>query len=287
MSGFDHLVLATRDLDAQGAFYGRLGFTLTPEARHPWGTANRLAQFQGDFLELLSVAEPSLIRETAGRAFSFGAFNRDFLARRQGMSMLVMRTGNAAADRDRWRSRGLDTWELFDFSRQATLPDGRSVTVAFTLAFVTDPAMPDAAFFVCQQHHPENFWKPQFQTHANGATAIRTVWMVAREPQAHAAFFERLTDPGSVRRDGTALRVAMGSGELLLLDPAGYEALFPARTWPEPEAPPLFAGFAVAADLGRSRTILAANGIPHRDEGTMLRIDPDRAFGCVVALVAD
>lgn len=286
MSGFDHLVLATRDLDAQGAFYGRLGFTLTPEARHPWGTANRLAQFQGDFLELLSVADPSLIRETAGHDFSFGAFNRDFLARRQGMSMLVMRTGNAADDRERWRSRGLRTWELFDFSRQATLPDGRSVMVAFTLAFVTDPAMPDAAFFVCQQHYPENFWKPQFQTHANGASGIRTVWMVAREPARHAAFFERLAEPGSAHRDGTTLRVAMGSGDLVLLDPAGYEALFPGRTWPEPEAAPLFAGFAVAADLGRSRTILAANGIPHRDEGTMLRIDPDRAFGCVVALVA-
>ncbi len=43
----DHLVLAVRDLDAARATYGRLGFTLTPVARHPFGTANSLIQLNG------------------------------------------------------------------------------------------------------------------------------------------------------------------------------------------------------------------------------------------------
>ena len=38
----DHLVLAVNDLDAARDTYGRLGFTLTPVARHPFGTANSL-----------------------------------------------------------------------------------------------------------------------------------------------------------------------------------------------------------------------------------------------------
>ena len=36
------------------------------------------------FIELLSVAEPDLITEAVGRQFSFGAFNKTFLAKREG-----------------------------------------------------------------------------------------------------------------------------------------------------------------------------------------------------------
>ena len=46
----DHLVLCVRDLEAARAIYRRLGFTLTPPARHPWGTGNSLVQLQGNFL---------------------------------------------------------------------------------------------------------------------------------------------------------------------------------------------------------------------------------------------
>ena len=40
--GIDHLVIAVRDLDAARATYQRLGFTLTPEARHPFGNCDHL-----------------------------------------------------------------------------------------------------------------------------------------------------------------------------------------------------------------------------------------------------
>ncbi len=42
----DHLVLAVRDLDAAGLFYERLGFQVGARNRHPWGTENRIVQFQ-------------------------------------------------------------------------------------------------------------------------------------------------------------------------------------------------------------------------------------------------
>ena len=55
--GIDHLVIAVRDLDAARATYQRLGFTLTPEARHPFGTKNALVQLNGAFLELVAMAD--------------------------------------------------------------------------------------------------------------------------------------------------------------------------------------------------------------------------------------
>ena len=80
----DHLVLAVRDLDAARATYERLGFTLTPMARHPFGTANSLVQMHGSYLELLAVADPAAIPEPTETRFSFAAFNRDTLKAAKG-----------------------------------------------------------------------------------------------------------------------------------------------------------------------------------------------------------
>ena len=46
VDGIDHLVLCVRDLERARDLYRRLGFTLTPPARHPFGTGNSLVQFE-------------------------------------------------------------------------------------------------------------------------------------------------------------------------------------------------------------------------------------------------
>ena len=68
--GFDHLVWAVEDLDAAAAGLEALGFTVTPRARHPWGTENRLVQLDGFFLELLAIGEGADIPEAKGDVFS-------------------------------------------------------------------------------------------------------------------------------------------------------------------------------------------------------------------------
>ena len=125
----DHLVLCVRDLDAARRVYERLGFTLTPKALHPFGTANSLVQLRGNFLELLAVADRSLIKPVGEGEFGFAAFNERFLAAREGMSMLVFASDDARRDQQEFAASGLDTYAPFDFSRQAVLPDGSAVTV--------------------------------------------------------------------------------------------------------------------------------------------------------------
>lgn len=288
MSGraFDHLVLAAHDLAAQAAFFSRLGFTLTPRARHPWGTENHLIQMQGSFLELLGLPAPAAVAGHDGDRFSFAAFIGDYLRRRQGLAMLVFRTADAAADRAQWQARGLRIWDLFDFRREAPLPEGRTVPVAFTLAFVTHAAMPEAGFFVCQQHYPENFWRSDFQRHANGARGIPGVSMVARDPAALAGFFSALIGEGCVTHQGTALSVDCGGDRLRILDPAGYATAFPGLRWPDDGAEPRFAALEVAADLGLCHRLLRAAGIAPVDDGGRLWIGPDAGFGTVIEFIA-
>ena len=192
MRNFDHLVLAAQDLDRQRDFYARLGFTLTPRARHPFGTANSLVQLQGNFLELLSVADPAAITKAVPGKFSFGAYNQAFLEKREGFSMLVLASKDAAADAVEFKNLGLDAYELFKFGREATLPDGSKARVDFSLAFVTEPSMPEAVFFTCQQHAPQYFWRPEYQRHANGALRIAEVVMSAGDPARYQRFFTRL-----------------------------------------------------------------------------------------------
>ena len=124
--------------------------------------------------------------------FSFGAYNQAFLEKREGFSMLVLASKDAAADAAEFKRLGLDAYDVFKFGREATLPDGSKARVDFSLAFVTEPSMPEAVFFTCQQHAPQYFWRPEYQRHANGAIRIAEVVMSAGDPARYQSFFSRL-----------------------------------------------------------------------------------------------
>ena len=74
------------------------------------------------------------------------------------------------------------TFAPFDFERVARAPDGSERKVAFSLAFTAHAALPHAGFFTCEHKFPENFWRAELQRHANGATGLAAVTMVAEEP---------------------------------------------------------------------------------------------------------
>jgi hypothetical protein len=202
--GIDHIVHAVRDLAAAAALYRGLGFTVGARNRHPreWGTQNHIIQLPDTFIELLSVADESGIAPQAAQRFSFGAFNRDFLKRGEGLSMLVLK-GQGALDAEDFRQKGIGDFELYAFEREGKRPNGTHLTVSFALAFASDPHSPDTGFFTCQHRHPPgNFWNPQFQKHANGATSVANVVLVANEPERHRGFMQNFTGGEAARADG-------------------------------------------------------------------------------------
>lgn len=218
----DHLVHAVHDLDAAAERYRRLGFQVGARNRHPWGTENRLVQFRSSFVELITVGErPEAIPPHAPGRFSFGAFVRDYLRAREGVAMLVLDSPDARADVARFAAAGIGAYEPFFFERTGRRPDGRETQVAFTLAFALDPGLPSAAFFVCQQHFPENFWNPAFQEHPNGATDIRAVTIAAPDPAASAAFLAAFTGTPAEPAGGGVGFPLQGGGRLELAQGAG------------------------------------------------------------------
>jgi hypothetical protein len=281
--GLDHIVHAVPDLDAAAAFYARAGFTVGARNRHPpaWGTANHVVQLPGVFVELLALAEPGGIVPHAERHFSFGAFNRDFVARGQGLSMLVLEGKDSAAEAQAFRSAGIGDFDLFDFARDAKRPDGTPTKVAFTLAFAHDPSAPDIGYFTCKHHYPENFWNPAFQSHANGAAGVAGIVLVADRPQAHRAFLSAFTGAEAVTTaSGTAAKTPRG--DIDVMEPAAFTRGFGVAPPDTARGARLAALRFAVADRAAARAALARGEIGFSEQAQRLVVGPDRAFGATL-----
>jgi hypothetical protein len=283
LRGIDHVVWEVRSLECAREAFAGLGFTMTPPAVHPFGTGNSLAQFSTSFIELLTVVDPVRIVPMSEGHYSFSSHAARFLETREGLSMLVLSSADARADNLAWRERGLRTYDVVDFARKARLPDGRSVEVAFSIAFAIDPGLPEIAFFVCQQHAPEHFWKADYQTHANGACDIDQVTLIADEPERHAEFFQRMLFDGEVCIASGGLVGETARGRIAVLAPERAAAIYPEGCLPEN---PHRGGFAavhiVVSDLDEARRSLDSADISHVSEPSRLIVPANAAHNCAL-----
>ncbi|MFC0242910.1 VOC family protein [Rhodopseudomonas telluris] len=220
--GLDHFVHAVRDLDAAADAYQQLGFNVGARNRHPWGTHNRIVQLDGFFVELLTVAEPEKIAPHRPDAFSFGAFQRDYLSEREGLSMLLLASSDAAADAHNYEAAGIGGGGVFTFARQGQRPDGSIAELGFSLAFARDPLSPNAGFAVCQHLHPENFWNPAFQLHRNGARSVRGAVMVADSPTDHHIFLTAFTGLRDLHASSIGITARTPRGDLAIVEPVSF-----------------------------------------------------------------
>ena len=193
-----------------------------PEATHPFGTKNALVQLGGAFLELVAIGDPAVIPEPTPAFFSFAAFNRDFLERREGLSMLALKSRDANIDYAEFASRGLPTYEPVRFERTARGPDGVERMVAFTMNFTGERRIRDAGFFTCQHHFPENFWRAEYQRHDNGAERIASVVMIARDPADFHEFLTYFTGKHDMLSTSLGIEIDTGEGKVEVLSPVGF-----------------------------------------------------------------
>lgn len=280
----DHVVLPARTLDAVERTMTGLGFTLTPRAEHPWGTANQLIQFDQVFLEYLEIADESLFPSgLAPSTFSFGHYNRDWLRDMgEGGSMLVFTSDGAENDRRAFESHGLTVHDPFRFERSATLADGTERHVAFSLTFVTDAALPRIAFFTCEQHYPENFWKPEYQTHRNGAGDLAGVVMVAEAPSDHHEVLSALIGERDIRSTSFGIDIAAGRHMVSVLTPTGYRDLYGPTYDRLDGAEATIAAVRIRVpDLAAIEGMLRAGGSVE-ERRSMLVVPASRCHGCAL-----
>ncbi len=283
--GFDHIVHTVRDLDAAADVYVRAGFMVSGRNRHPWGTHNRIMQFKNCYIEILEVAEPEKIVPHGPRFFSFGAFNRDFLARREGLSMLLLNSRDAAADARSFEANGIGAFDVFDFAREGTRPDGSTVKLAFSLAYTGTANPADTCFAACQHHYPENFWNPAFQTHANGAQRVAAATMVANHPAHHGEFLKAYTGT-EVTSIPVGVSVHTQSGDIEIFEPSAVRDLYGIPAKADGDGIAFEAMRFAVADLAATEALHRQNGLAMRRQGERLVVPPDEAFGATLIFEA-
>ncbi len=213
-------------------------------------------------------------RRTSGRDRAEGE-------RGEGPSLLILESHDASADAAAFAVGGIAVGEAMRFDREGKRPDGSTVRVGFSLAFAEDRAAPWIHFATCQQHHPENFWNPDFQHHANSATGIAGVVMVASDPAAHRDFLATFTGR-DVRASDTGLVVDTARGTINVMTPSAFTADYGVA------APAVDAGARLAAlrfavtDIAAAEDALAAGEIEAQVESDRLVINPGTAMGATV-----
>jgi Glyoxalase-like domain len=280
--GLDHIVHAVRNLDAAAEFYARAGFTVGSRNRHPWGTHNRIVQLPNCYIEIVEVAEPEKIEPHAARSFSFGAFNRDVLTRREGLSMVLLNSRDAMLDARAFEAAGIGGFDVFDFAREGRRPDGSTVKLAFSLAYAADPASSGVRFAACQHHFPENFWNLAFQVHGNGTLGVKGVTLVAADPANHQAFLRAFTGVPELRSNAAGLVARTENGDIEILEPTKFRDRVGVP--PEMAAKGLMLNairFAVK-DIGQAETLHRQNGLASRRHQERLVVPADLAHGATL-----
>lgn len=278
VTGVDHLVIKVRDLDRAREVYGRLGFTLTPPARHPGlGTANHTAVFEDrTYIEFLAIEEP----DNVGSPF---APLRDA---REGVGALALRTNDARELHHRLNADGKNPGAPVSFGRPVDLPDGPA-EARFTATPLAAGSLPGGAAFACEQHTPDFVWQNGYLSHENGAVGIAALVIVSDTPEetAHtcAALFRTEARPGV---SGT-WAVAAGAVEILVGKPALLRWAWSA----DPllgETGPLLGGVVIRVeDLHRAQQSLQKSRMPIICSGGVLRVTSQHTLGVMLAFTVE
>ncbi|SEF88629.1 VOC family protein [Bosea lathyri] len=241
--GLDHVVVTVRDLDASARHWERLGFTVSPRGTHSpiLGTGNYTIMFGEDYLELLGI-----LTETEQNKPT-----RDYLAKREGLERAAFTTDDAAAGAAELKSRGLEALGPVHFGRPVDLPNGSTGEARFNVfRWPLDQNPGGLRIFACQHLTRETVWIPELQSHANGATRIDRVEVLAADPKAAAEHLSRLIDEPATAV-GDAWKVPSGGkrADFLFYDAASF-----AKRYPE-------AVRAGAADGGATAIVLATSDL--------------------------
>ena len=209
----DHLVIDVRDrMDEAARAFAALGFELTPRGHHTLGSMNHLAMFRTDYLELLGFGEG-------------GASRPELAPFPVGLNGLVFKTGDADVVHAHALSAGLPILPVQAFSRPVDLAGARQ-DARFRTTRLDPKRIAMGRVYFCEHRTPELVWRPEWQSHPNGAYDIIRVLVATEHPRRTAALFTALFGPEAVAESGGKCFLASGAARVELATPAAIAAEF-------------------------------------------------------------
>jgi catechol 2,3-dioxygenase-like lactoylglutathione lyase family enzyme len=274
IAGIDHVLVGVRDLDRARASYQRLGFQATPRGRHVgWGTANYCLMFEGGYLELLGIVDPEKFTNDLDR----------FLAEREGLLALALRSGDAAATRAAWQTAGLAPGEVAALGRRLE-PD---TELRFENVMLAPEATGGVPLFACAPLTPGPMRRPEWLAHPNGVRGIASVTVAIDDP---ASCYEPMAQVfGSICLTETddTLAVHTGQGVLLFVTPDDLDMLHPEMEPLATAGEPVLAALSLTVrDLATTAAWLDQHDIAfRRDSGGTIGVAPEHSHGVMLEFV--
>ncbi len=275
----DHLGIAGRDLGALASSYERLGFTLTPVARHsgrrtpdgpiePFATGNRCVMLREGYLELIAILDATRYSDMTA-----------LIERRAGLAIIALGMDDEAANLARMRRAGLDLPGAAYLERPVDDSDPAGPTARF--ARLPLPDAPEGKLQLVRHFTPEAIWQPRFLDHPNRAEALAEVILAVESPAESGARFSRLAGLPVVPDPAGGVRLDLARGAVRLLPREALGRVLPGAAVP---ALPFIAGMALrTADGGAAiRRLLAERGIPHRDHDDVVMVAQEAAGGASI-----
>jgi catechol 2,3-dioxygenase-like lactoylglutathione lyase family enzyme len=279
-ASLDHVGIAAHDLEALAATYERLGFTLTPLARHagrltpdgpvvPFGTGNRCAMLgepgrPAGYLELIARIDPNAPANSLDR----------FLQRYQGIHIVAFGIADAEAELARLRRQGFDLPGIAHLERPVDQGDPAKGIAKFARLPLPNEASPEGRMQLIQHLTPELIWRDAWLLHPNRVVRLAGLVISVADVGEAADRFARLTGVAA-QADAGAARLPLAGAELTLATPAALRTLLPGV-----EAPtlPFIAGVMLeTADQGAAIRMIAAGA--GRDVTDGFLVSPEAAGG--------
>ena len=276
IAGIDHAIVGVRDLDQARASYQRLGFQATPRGRHVgWGTANYCLMFANDYLELLGIVDAAEFTNDLDR----------FLAEREGLLAVALRSGDPAATRAAWQAAGLAPAEVAALGRRLE-PD---TELRFENVMLAPEATGGVPLFACAPLTPEPMRRPEWLAHPNGAQGIASVTVAVDDPAACYDPMAQVFGSICLTETDDTLAVHTGQGVLLFVTPDDLDMLHPELDAIATAGEPTLAALSLTVrDLTTTAAWLDQHDIAYRrDRGGNIGVAPEYSHGVMLEFVAD
>ncbi|MBF6457158.1 VOC family protein [Nocardia cyriacigeorgica] len=236
ITGFHHVGIVNRDLDAMAARYRSFGFTLSPLSRHMLSerpgapltagcTANMCVLFGDSYIELLGIVD-----ESAPDPWH----TKQMVERFEGLRILSLDTADAAATDTRLDAAGLRTSGVLELERPVDTENGPATLRARSVHL--DPRSTAEGYIGVAQHLTREYvLQPRYLDHPNGALGLAAVVIVAEDTRLDAITQRYRDILGTEPRTAGPVTVLEGGRARIEIVPASAAArVLPGETAPAP-----------------------------------------------------
>jgi len=197
LTGLNHSIVATDNLEAAGATFQQLGFCLTPRGVHASrGTANCCIMFSNsNYIELLGLSG-----EASDNAESLLV---EKLRSGEGIAAVAFDSDNCEELWYEFAAIGVCASKPSVGERDFQVAGQREI-IRFEILRLPSEATPGLRTFICRHLDPGLVYHADFQDHDNTAHTLRAVTVVVDDPMALAEPYELLLGKPDIT-EGSAL----------------------------------------------------------------------------------